>query len=180
VAVLDKGVLQQLDTPRALYRRPANLFVAGFIGSPAMNFFECPLVVKDELLSFFVDGQQVVLGPTSNALTGYAGRTVIAGIRPEHFSVVPEGSQPGFRARVTLVEELGASLLVYLSTRESGDIVIPAAEDGRTVRGNFEVLASLDGETRIAGGEAVTLGVASERIHFFDPATGQTIHPPLG
>ncbi|MBV9218245.1 MAG: TOBE domain-containing protein, partial [Methylobacteriaceae bacterium] len=145
------------------------------------NFFECPLVVEDERLSLLLDGQDVRLaGIAPGALAGYAGRMVIVGIRPEHFSLVPEGVQPAFRARVTLVEELGASLLVHLSTRESASIAIPQAEDGGTVRGSSDLLASLDGETRIAAGEIVWLGMAPERVHFFDPATGQAIHPQVG
>ena len=173
VAVLDKGVLQQLGPPKTLYRRPANRFVAGFIGSPAMNFFECPLVGEGVEMSLRIDGQRLPLADGwSLALAPYGGKTVSLGIRPEHLTIVAGDGQPGFRARVVMVEELGATILVHLSTKEKGNLLAEAidAETPTAVRSEF--LAIFDAETAVAPGDVLTLGVAPTRMHFFDSALG--------
>ncbi|WP_424212513.1 ABC transporter ATP-binding protein [Streptomyces sp. BI20] len=121
VAVLKDGILQQVDTPRNMYDRPANLFVAGFIGSPAMNLVEVP--ITDGGVRF---GESVV--PVSRdalaAATEAGDRTVTVGIRPEHFDI---GESGGLSVTVNVVEELGADGYVYGSARvgeESKDIVV--------------------------------------------------------
>lgn len=126
VAVLKDGLLQQIDTPRNMYDRPANLFVAGFIGSPAMNLVEVP--ITDGGVKF---GNSVV--PVSrealSAAADRGDRTVTVGVRPEHFDVVEQGgSAPslgkeapaGLAVTVNVVEELGADGYVY-GTAEVGD-----------------------------------------------------------
>ncbi|AOT59622.1 Trehalose import ATP-binding protein SugC [Streptomyces rubrolavendulae] len=131
VAVLKDGLLQQVDTPRNMYDRPANLFVAGFIGSPAMNLVEVP--ITDGGVKF---GNSVV--PVSRealtAATANGDTTVTVGIRPEHFDVVEHGgaaaqalskdaSAPaGLAVQVNVVEELGADGYVYGSARVGGDL----------------------------------------------------------
>jgi multiple sugar transport system ATP-binding protein len=123
VAVLKDGLLQQIDTPRNMYDRPANLFVAGFIGSPAMNLVEVP--ITDGGVTF---GNSVV--PVSrDALTAAANRgdtTVTVGVRPEHFDVVELGGaglakDAGLEVSVNVVEELGADGYVYGTARVGGE-----------------------------------------------------------
>ncbi|NYV73467.1 ABC transporter ATP-binding protein [Streptomyces sp. UH6] len=124
VAVLKDGLLQQIDTPRNMYDRPANLFVAGFIGSPAMNLVEVP--ITDGGVKF---GNSVV--PVSReALSAAANRgdtTVTVGIRPEHFDVVELGGSAGLakdaglEVSVNVVEELGADGYVYGTARVGGE-----------------------------------------------------------
>ncbi|MCQ0023307.1 sn-glycerol-3-phosphate ABC transporter ATP-binding protein UgpC [Streptomyces somaliensis DSM 40738] len=131
VAVLRDGLLQQVDTPRTMYDRPANLFVAGFIGSPAMNLVEVP--ITDGGVTF---GNSVV--PVSRealaAATAKGDRTVTVGIRPEHFDVVEHGGADAARAlskddsapaglavSVSVVEELGADGYVYGSALVGGE-----------------------------------------------------------
>jgi multiple sugar transport system ATP-binding protein len=173
VAVLDKGVLQQLGPPKSLYRRPANRFVAGFIGSPAMNFFECPLVAEGEELSLCIDAQRWRLADAwSLVLAPYAGKTISLGIRPEHFTIIAHDDQPGVRARVVMVEELGATILVHLSTKEKAHLLAEAIDADTATAARSEFLAIFDAETAIAPGDVLTLGVAPIRMHFFDPATG--------
>jgi multiple sugar transport system ATP-binding protein len=175
VAVLDKGVLQQFGPPKALYQRPLNRFVAGFIGSPAMNFFECPVVAEGEEVSLRIDGQRFALAPSWRApLEAYAGKTVSVGIRPEHLTIVSGEREPSFRARVVMVEELGATILVHLSMKEKSTLLAEAIDtDAPGSRSEF--LATFDSETILAPGDVVTLGVASARMHFFDPANGVAI-----
>ncbi|MFV0129192.1 ABC transporter ATP-binding protein [Streptomyces sp. HMX112] len=118
VAVLKDGLLQQVDSPRNMYDRPANLFVAGFIGSPAMNLVEVP--ITEGGVKF---GNSVV--PVSrDALAAAADRgdtTVTVGIRPEHFDVSGAESDQGLAVSVNVVEELGADGYVYGSARVGGE-----------------------------------------------------------
>jgi multiple sugar transport system ATP-binding protein len=176
VAVLNKGVLQQLDTPKALYRQPANLFVAGFIGSPAMNLALCPVTAESDCFVLLLDGQRVAVGPGATMLATHAGREVVAGIRPEHLWIAPPDAQPGFDARVTLVEELGASLLVHLSTgRDLPALPLAAMQAVAPAHGALSLVASIDGDAPVKAGDAVRLRLAPDKIHFFDPTTGAAL-----
>jgi multiple sugar transport system ATP-binding protein len=162
VAVLDRGMLSQLGTPKSLYRRPANIFVAGFIGSPAMNFALCDVAVGDGKVMLAIAGQPLPLSIRDvAALAGFHGRRIVVGIRPEHLSLTGKAGNPEIMARVKRVEELGASRLLYLD---------PGKNDP-------ELLASVDGEMQIAEGDAVTLSIPVERMHFFLPDTGLAISP---
>ncbi|MFD7321889.1 ABC transporter ATP-binding protein [Streptomyces sp. NPDC059875] len=124
VAVLKDGLLQQVDSPRNMYDRPANLFVAGFIGSPAMNLIEVP--ITEGGVKF---GNSVV--PVSrdalSAASAKGDTTVTVGIRPEHFDVSGATSKEGLAVSVNVVEELGADGYVYGSARvgsEDKDLVV--------------------------------------------------------
>ncbi|MFE5580039.1 ABC transporter ATP-binding protein [Kitasatospora sp. NPDC056531] len=122
VAVLKDGLLQQVDTPRNMYDKPANLFVAGFIGSPAMNLVEVPLV--DGGVKF---GGSVVNISRENLAGAGTDKTVIVGIRPEHFQIVPAGGIEGVAVTVNVVEELGSDGFVYGTTQIGGvdkDLVV--------------------------------------------------------
>ena len=112
VAVLDGGRLQQVDTPRALYERPVNAFVAGFIGSPAMSLFEAPVTDGGVRI-----GGHVAPVPR-HVLAAARGTTVTIGVRPEHLTMSTDGS--GFDVAVESVEELGADAYVYGGTTVDG------------------------------------------------------------
>ncbi|MFH9723197.1 ABC transporter ATP-binding protein [Streptomyces sp. NPDC017254] len=118
VAVLKDGLLQQVDSPRNMYDRPANLFVAGFIGSPAMNLIEVP--ITDGGVKF---GNSVV--PVSRdaiaAASANGDTTVTVGVRPEHFDVQGPTGKDGLAVTVNVVEELGSDGFVYGSTRVDGE-----------------------------------------------------------
>jgi multiple sugar transport system ATP-binding protein len=143
VAVLRDGVLQQFAAPRELYRNPANVFVAEFIGSPAMNFF-----------TLRVTDQSVVLGdwraPVARAITDVAD-TVVVGIRPEHFTIGSSGVQ----MQVDVVEELGADAYLY------GRIVESGAAAGRPV------IARTDGRDPPPRGARLHLQPEHDHVHFF-------------
>ena len=155
VAVLKDGVLQQVNTPRSLYDKPGNAFVAGFIGSPAMNLKTVPVV----------DGA-ARLGPLSVPLprevaAAVAGKSqVTLGVRPEAFSVASDG-QPGMPLRVDLAEELGADAYVY------GTAPLEGGEEQMVVR--------VDGKLVPRLGDTLQLQVDPNAIHVFDPDTGERL-----
>jgi multiple sugar transport system ATP-binding protein len=172
IAVLNNGVIQQLGTPSELYNQPANLFVAGFIGSPAMNLFSARLLRG-------TDGVQVVIGDGSEARTlrlvgtpadtiaGQAtseGRPVIAGIRPEDLRLASEGSENTLAGTAEVVEHLGNEQVVYL--RAPG-MVVAKGTDGASVTARVGAGADLK------PGAQVTLQPDLAHLHVFDPATGQ-------
>ena len=180
VAVMNKGVLQQLAEPRQLYDEPANLFVAGFIGSPPMNLLkgriggtaEAP-VLELGALAIPVDAPARAARP---ALSASIGRPVVAGIRPEALQVAPEGrSGPDCLAgTVAFVEDLGASLLVHVDL-DAGAVVatgVPVGDEGdEMMSARTRLLAVLDGTLRIRAGSRITLTVEPARIHVFDAET---------
>jgi multiple sugar transport system ATP-binding protein len=167
VVVLDHGVVQQVDEPETLYRRPRNLFVAGFVGSPAMNFFEGRL-----------DGGRLRLGPAElelpqpilSAITRRDGRVVV-GLRPED---VVLGGTPTFAAQVRITEQLGAELLAHLAIDGLPVAHVGAPGDElEELDGAF--VARFDPAARLAEGERIAIGVKAERIQLFDPDSGASL-----
>jgi multiple sugar transport system ATP-binding protein len=175
VCVLRDGFLQQCDTPQMLYDRPLNLFVAAFIGSPAMNLYEASLT--EGCRSVKLGSQEIVLSELARhqrpALAAYAGQPVVLGIRPENLpgSVAPDA--PGLNVDVELVEALGSELQVHFSL----DAKRVLAESGEA----DELMTSGAGVARVGpqvptrAGESMRLGVEVNAMHFFDPATGRAI-----
>lgn len=162
IVVMKDGEIQQVDTPLNLYDFPANRFVAGFIGSPAMNFLKARVETQGEALylahpAFRIRANAVLAGP----LKPYAGKEVWMGIRPEHmglkgFTVIPEGENI-LRGEVEVVEPLGAETEIHVSV---ADILLTA---------------KVDGHPPVRPGEKVELLVDVERLHAFDPETDRTI-----
>jgi multiple sugar transport system ATP-binding protein len=173
VAVLKDGVLQQVDTPRTLYRRPANVFVAGFIGSPAMNLFEGRLqegriVLPTASIPLPASGYEGF-----PALAAYDGQPLIFGIRPEDLydSKLESGSRLAtIPARVTSIEELGSELIVHVNIDairiDSGDP--DAVED---LGGAANAVAKFEEASVVRAGESIDLSVDAAKLHFFDPRT---------
>ncbi len=197
VAVIRKGVLQQVDAPQYLYDHPSNLFVAGFIGSPAMNMVEADLSRSNGTLAvefgdFTLDVPASVLSARP-ALKGYEGKPVVVGIRPEDMedaSLVadaPAGRR--IRSQVILREALGADVLVHFGVnarpamtedtkelaKDVGTDVLEAVERGAE-RGEWIFLARLNPRTSAEKGKPIELVVDSERLHFFDPESGAGIY----
>jgi multiple sugar transport system ATP-binding protein len=154
VAVLKDGLLLQVDTPRAMYDRPANVFVAGFIGSPAMN-----------LLSVEVDGDVLHFGgadvrvPRSAVDKVGETRSVTVGVRPEDMNIVEPGA--GLPTEVEVVEELGADAYVYGSTEVGGE--------------RRPVIARVDGRTPPSKGSVLHLAPRPGGLHLFADDTGERI-----
>jgi multiple sugar transport system ATP-binding protein len=162
IAVINKGVLQQVDTPQKLYDVPSNLFVAGFIGSPAMNFFKTQLVRGDGKL--FVDGGSFkVEVPESNneSYANYVNRSVIMGIRPEDINdphyLPPEIIPQPVEGKVDVTELMGNEIQLYLTSGEH----------------NF--VARVDPRTKARMGETIQVVFNMGNMHLFDPDTEQAI-----
>ena len=182
VAVLKDGRLQQVDVPQELYDRPANVFVAAFIGSPSMNLFAARLGGSDDsggpLLQL---GSHRIAVPAAVAasrpgLARYRDKEVIVGIRPEDLSDASlDGSAPTLQATINQVEALGAELIVYFHldarTIDAGD---PDAGDESILR-EANTVARLDPRSGARAGEVARIAVDPLRMHFFDPATGHAI-----
>ena len=178
VAVLRDGVLQQVDTPQRLFRRPANLFVAAFIGSPSMN-----------LVDEHVDGDRVEFAgfklplPAASPLAGL-GRRVILGIRPTDFehAATAESHLPRMSVHADVVEDLGSETHVVFpidAPRVSADAVRAATEattedEGKLFADDQRAVftACVDARRAVHIGDQVEFAVDHARFHFFDPATG--------
>jgi multiple sugar transport system ATP-binding protein len=195
VAVIRKGVLQQVDAPQTLYDKPVNLFVAGFIGSPAMNLAEADLVrangaltVKFGSNSLSVDERALAGRPT---LKDFEGKRVIIGIRPEDMEdaqLVPDTpADRRVKTVVTLREALGSDVVVHFTidvgpvvtedTKElAADLDQASVADLEHAAPETEFVARLNAETTAATQKPVELAVDTRRIHFFDPGTGQGIY----
>jgi len=168
IAVLNAGIVQQLGTPQELYDHPANLFTAGFIGSPAMNFFPGARVVSEgDSTKIVLDGMGTVEVPPLYAgrAREAAGRNLIFGIRPEHLEdrALTNNAQDGsvINATVDVVENLGNELLVYLTTGNG--------TGGKTLQ------ARLNPRSQVNVGRPVSLQVDTDNIHLFDADTEQAI-----
>jgi multiple sugar transport system ATP-binding protein len=175
VAVLHDGVVMQYAAPRELYNRPANLFVAGFIGSPEMNLYEAS-VSEGELV---LGSQRLPLGPAGTVLAPYRGRKVIAGVRPEDLEL--EAGAATLVADLRVVEVLGSELHAFFSidAPPAGRGVLAAAvgeTEGDLLAGSaHNGVARLDPRAGVRSGQRVTFGVDPARLHFFDPDTGRAI-----
>ena len=195
VCVLRDGRLQQVDTPQRLFESPVNLFVAGFIGSPAMNFAVADLVREDGPAVSFAGYRLPVPEPAVAArkgLDGYFGRKVIVGVRPSDFEDAALGGASWARMPVTVgvTEELGteihviftidappvehASLASAAEHHDEEDDTVAALAGGRSLW-----TARVSARSQVRPGQPLELAVDTSRLHFFDPATGESIGHPL-
>ncbi len=165
IAVMSLGVLQQLDTPQRLYDMPANKFVAGFIGSPSMNFMDTTIERQDGHL-YAVNSEVHMRVPEHRGgpLENYIGKKVILGIRPEHLvpwdhanGIAPDDSR--IPVTVDVIELLGNEIFVYL-TMDNGDIIT----------------ARMDPDLHIERGQKFDVTAAPDKLHFFDPETEHGIY----
>ncbi|TCQ03772.1 carbohydrate ABC transporter ATP-binding protein (CUT1 family) [Rhizobium sp. PP-F2F-G36] len=168
--------LQQIDTPQMLYDRPANLFVAGFIGSPAMNFVRVDLSSSGAGLTATVigTGTQITV-PLNTALLNFAGRQVIMGIRPEMFRVcTPE--EAIFNEAVPVAEALGADTFIFFDIASPPVDVNDTDEAGTSSsKGKNRLVARIPPAKTPRPRERLPLTVELESLHWFDPATGLAI-----
>jgi len=171
VAVMRGGRLQQVDVPKVLYDRPANAFVAGFIGSPAMNLVRARLVEHGDAVSVDL-GEAVLPLPRSvpagrPGLARYAGGEVLVGIRPEDIedaALLPSANGTALPVRVTLAESLGAEVIAHFPLATE-----PAADTGSLLT------ARLSPRSGASSGEPLRVAIDVERLHFFDPETDEAI-----
>jgi multiple sugar transport system ATP-binding protein len=197
VAVIRKGELQQVDTPQVLYEHPVNLFVAGFIGSPAMNLMEARLTGGDGAMAAELGGFRLPIPAEVIAarpdLQGYVDRTVVLGIRPEDMedaSLVSDApAERRIGAVVELREALGSDVVVHFTvdapqplTDDVRELAVDVGTEAvqhleeRARHGTSNVLARLNPRTHARKGEPLELVVDTHRLHFFDPDDGAGIY----
>ncbi len=160
IVVMHQGVIQQEGAPLELYDRPRNRFVAGFLGSPAMNFLPGSVATDGEVVRAKAAGLEVALPAASAAhLRERAGQDAILGIRPEHLTLEREGTEPGgeLQGRVDVREPMGSEVYLYVET-DAGQVVVRAPA-----------------HAGVREGEAITLHVAPAHVHLFDAKTEETL-----
>jgi multiple sugar transport system ATP-binding protein len=177
VAVLRSGLLQQSDTPQVLYDHPNNIFVAAFIGSPAMNLYDATVAANGRSVRL---GSQELPLPEAKilahpALAGYAGKTVVVGMRPEHLPAAGDGrTGPILAGDVDLVEALGSELVVHFTLDANRVQAEGAAEEDATERSGAGV-ARVDPKTPVKAGDRINFAVDTSGLQFFDADTGAAI-----
>jgi multiple sugar transport system ATP-binding protein len=195
VAVMRKGELQQVDEPQTLYDRPLNLFVGGFIGSPAMNMLDATIHSSNGSLQATVGDQTIALGPETlehrPALRGYDGRRVILGIRPEDLEdAALETSAPPDRrlkGRMELRESLGSEIMAHFSIDASAAETEETRELARETGGGDDTHIGVEaGKAMVVGrfgarsavqpGATIEAVVDTRALHFFDSETGAGIY----
>ena len=161
IVVLKDGVIQQLDTPQKLYDEPANMFVAGFIGSPQMNFLRAR--VSREKKTYTLQWGDCILPASLPALERYVGREIVMGIRPEDIhdaASLPVSRQAAavpFAAQVELAERMGPEINLHLEAHGQ------------------KLIARVSSQAQMQEGEHVRLAVDAGRLHLFDPDTEMRI-----
>jgi len=177
--VMREGTLQQVDTPQHLYDHPDNIFVAAFIGSPAMNLYDATV---GEGARFIKLGSQEIDLPESvvlkrPALRSYAGKDVVVGLRPEHLPAESEDATgPKLVGDVDLVEALGSELVVHF-TIDANRVLAEGAvdKDEAAAVKKGEGVARVAAKTHVKPGDKLTFAVSIEDMHFFDTTTGLAI-----
>lgn len=191
IALMKRGVLQQVAEPQEMYENPANVFVAGFIGSPPMNMALAALKREGDDLVAYVGDQPITLAPAVEqqrpALAGYVGRDVIVGIRSEDMEdamLVGELAGRELVATIALVEALGSEIQVHFTLParpvENEDTKALASEhgDGETMTltaDGVRWIASFAPRSKVRIGQQINVTVDTERMHFFDPETSEAI-----
>ena len=164
IAVMNEGLLQQVGTPQALYDTPINRFVAGFIGSPSMNFVEVHMEGTGEGARLVGPADWSIPIPARyrETATPKAGKTLVAGFRPEHLDIGEGGPAVGsFRARADVVEYLGNEELLHINAADQ------------------DIVAIVGSEHRVRPGDIVNLILPLDKLHLFDGETGLTLAPDV-
>jgi multiple sugar transport system ATP-binding protein len=163
IVILNNGVIQQVDNPLVVYEFPKNLFVAGFIGAPPMNFFKGTITRENGNL-LFDEGSKRIRLPAgfAPAVSKAAGREVVFGIRPENLFIsgqsAPEADQgSSLKAEVKVVEPLGSEMILYLSTAR------------------HDFIGRVDSHVRVDVGDVLDVGIELKKAHIFDPASGENL-----
>ena len=170
IAVLNAGLIQQLGSPQELYERPANLFVAGFIGSPAMDFFNGSIKRAGDGATLVIGDRTIALaGPSAAAATNAASsgeRKIVAGIRPEDLRLASESDPNTIVGVVDVVEHLGNEQLIYMQSAAS------RTSESSEVKG---VTARVAPEAIVRPGDKVAIALDPARVHLFDVETGKRL-----
>jgi multiple sugar transport system ATP-binding protein len=163
IVVMKDGLIQQIDVPQNLYDHPRNVFVAGFIGSPQMNFIDC--VLKRDGDDYFAeigaDRLRIARAGMGEYMAAYAGKSVKVGIRPEDIyddgDFLSKHADDVIEAEVEVKEMMGSEVYLYLNYKEN------------------RIIARVAPDTASAMGDAVKIGIDTRKIHIFDPSTEEAI-----
>ena len=193
IAVMRKGILQQVGPPEELYDAPRNLFTAGFIGSPGMNLFRARVERDGDSVACLLRDQRLTLpidGSASRKLLAHIGREIALGIRPEHLSLASDDNHGSLdlHGQVTLVEALGSERLVHLEVDADAVLTEEVLEIARDTDAaaveklkseaaghRVPVVARLDPRASVHNGDAITLRVDADSLYFFDLEDGTNI-----
>ena len=187
VAVIRKGELQQIDTPREIYLNPRNIFVAGFIGSPSMNFVYANIGVKNSSIQFSFGNDQIYYnGEKLDELKAFENKEIVMGIRPEAFEDGNYANESEFsesiKVSVSLLEQLGSDSYIHfykdikpVQTEAIEEILADDGEDISILGDNTKFIARINPNSTVAEGEEIELKIDPSKLHFFNPDTGDAI-----
>ena len=187
VAVIRKGELQQIDTPREIYSNPKNIFVAGFIGSPSMNFVYANVKGKKESIELsFGDDKIAYNGPNLDKLREFENTEIVMGIRPEAFEDSNYANKTEFsesmKVTVSLLEQLGSDSYIHfykdikpVQTDAIEEILADEGEDLSVLGDNTKFIARINPNSSVVEGENIELKVDPSKLHFFEPENGNVI-----
>tara|TARA_B100000886_G_scaffold160991_1_gene109734 strand:- start:5176 stop:6351 length:1176 start_codon:yes stop_codon:yes gene_type:complete len=187
VAVIRKGELQQIDTPREIYLSPKNIFVAGFIGSPSMNFVYANIGVnKSSIQLNFGNDQIEYKGEKLEELKVFENKEIVMGIRPEAFEDGNYANESEFsesiKVTVSLLEQLGSDSYIHfykdikpVQTEAIEEILADEGEDISVLGDNTKFIARINPNSTVVEGKEIELKIDPSKLHFFDPETGDAI-----
>ena len=187
VAVIRKGELQQIDTPREIYSNPKNIFVAGFIGSPSMNFVYATIKVNNEVIELtFGDNKITYKDEKKDKLKEFQNKEIVLGIRPEAFEDGYFANEADYsesiKVKVTLLEQLGSDSYVHfykdikpVQTEAIEEILADEGEDITVLGDNTKFIARINPNSTVTEGENIELRINPSKLHFFDPESGDVI-----
>ena len=187
VAVIRKGELQQINTPREIYLYPKNIFVAGFIGSPAMNFVYADVKISGKKAELSFAGETINCdGESAKKLEKMDGEQIVLGIRPEAFedSIYAKDSEysESIDIKVTLLEQLGSDSYIHfykdikpVQTEAIEEILADEGEDISVLGDETKFIARINPNSTVKEGEEIKLSIDSSKLHFFDPSTGNAL-----
>jgi len=187
VAVIRKGELQQIDTPREIYLYPKNIFVAGFIGSPSMNFVYADVKVSGDKAMLTFAGEEInCVGESLDKLKKVDGKQIVLGIRPEAFedSTYAKDSEytESISIKVTLLEQLGSDSYIHfykdlkpVQTEAIEEILADEGEDISVLGDQTKFIARINPNSTVKEGEAIKLSIDPSKLHFFDPESGKAL-----
>ena len=186
VAVIRKGVLQQIDTPREIYLYPKNIFVAGFIGSPSMNFVYATATKSGKGMKIKFGDDEVKVASAPEALASYEGKEIVVGIRPEAFEDSVYANDKEFSEQVAievkLLEQLGSDTYVHfykdinpVQTEAIEEILADEGEDISVLGNETKFIARINPNSTVEAGQKINLALDPSKLHYFDPDSGLAI-----
>ena len=187
VAVIRKGILQQIDTPREIYLYPKNIFVAGFIGSPSMNFVYATVKISSKGASLTFGEDQIFVKDPPESLKDYEGKEIVLGVRPEAFEDSVYANKKEFSEEisihVSLLEQLGSDTYIHfykdinpVQTEAIEEILADEGEDISVLGTQTKFIARINPNATIEEGKNITLSINPSKLHFFNPETGLSIN----